>query len=89
MPRPPSVDFKKRIEKELWPILVHESGHALMAFVQGVPCYGIAFEKQEGSGRFCSLVPPVALDQLSRAVLYDVDENIVEFNRSVPPPPRE
>jgi hypothetical protein len=36
------------------PPLVHESGHALMAVLKGMPCYGIYFERD--SERFCAII---------------------------------
>jgi hypothetical protein len=41
------------MEAEWGPALVHESGHALVAVVKGMPCYGIYFERD--SGRFCAI----------------------------------
>jgi len=45
------------MEMELnWgPTFVHESGHALMALLQGIQCHGIYFERGEDGGRFCAL----------------------------------
>jgi hypothetical protein len=37
--------------------LVHESGHALAAILQGIPCYGIYWKKGVGTGKFCALSP--------------------------------
>ncbi len=50
--------------EELKRVAVHESGHAVMAVIQGMPCYGMFFtyEPQEvqatgdSDGRFCMLV---------------------------------
>ena len=36
--------------------LVHESGHALMAVLQGITCLGICFDREEE--KFCALGPP-------------------------------
>jgi hypothetical protein len=37
--------------------LVHESGHALAAILQGIPCYGIYWKKGVSTGKFCALSP--------------------------------
>jgi hypothetical protein len=49
------VDWEKEMELNLGPTFVHESGHALMALLQGIPCHGIYFERGEDGGRFCAL----------------------------------
>ncbi|MBZ5526013.1 MAG: M50 family metallopeptidase [Acidobacteriia bacterium] len=51
------------MEKEWAPSFVHESGHALMALIQGVLCHGIAFEKHPDGGMFCALLRHAAPEQ--------------------------
>jgi len=36
---------------------VHESGHTIMAILQGIPCYGIFFLSD--SKKACTLIPPL------------------------------
>ena len=43
-------------ESDVEQALVHESGHGLMAVVQGITCSGICFDRDEG--KFCALGPP-------------------------------
>jgi hypothetical protein len=43
---------------------VNESGHALMAVLQGIPCEGIYLERI--SGKFCTLTPLPSPGELSR-----------------------
>jgi hypothetical protein len=38
-------------------VFVHESGHALMAILQGITCYGIFFLKD--AKKACTLTPPL------------------------------
>ena len=40
--------------------LTHESGHAVMAVLQTIPCRGIFFERGISGGRFCTIyaLPP-------------------------------
>lgn len=45
-----------RCELNLEQALVHESGHALMAVLQGIACLGICFDRSER--KFCALGPP-------------------------------
>lgn len=42
----------------------HESGHALMAVLQGIPCHGICFERD--SGKFRTLTPLPSPGELSK-----------------------
>jgi hypothetical protein len=44
--------------------LVHESGHALMAVLQGITCHGICFETN--SGTFCTVTPFRSPGELSK-----------------------
>ena len=44
------------MEQDWAPVLAHESGHALMAVLHGIPCHGICFEKGIDGGRFCALL---------------------------------
>jgi hypothetical protein len=46
------------MEEEWGRPFVHESGHALMAVLQGISCHGICFEKGEADWKFCTLIPP-------------------------------
>jgi hypothetical protein len=36
--------------------LAHESGHALMAILHGIPCHGICFQRDIEGGQFCALL---------------------------------
>ena len=47
------MNWEEQMEAEWGPALAHESGHALMALLRGIPCYGIYFER--GQGRFCAI----------------------------------
>lgn len=51
-------DWQTVKEQEYGRAFVHESGHALMAVLQSIPCHGIYYEK--ASGRFCAIadLPP-------------------------------
>ena len=40
------VDWDEKMEQEWMAVFAHESGHAMMALLKGVPCYGIYFEKR-------------------------------------------
>lgn len=52
-------------ESSLEQALVHESGHALMALLQGITCRGICFDRDQQ--KFCTLgPPPKAIEQWSR-----------------------
>src|SRR5712671_6633242 len=55
MKRGPTLEV--RMEEEWGRAFVHESGHALMAVLQGIPCYGIYYEKD--SRKFCALIEPL------------------------------
>ncbi len=48
--------FCGRCESDVEQALVHESGHALMAVLQGITCPGICFDRDEG--KFCAPGPP-------------------------------
>jgi hypothetical protein len=61
-----SVNWEKKMEAEWGPVFVHESGHALMALLCEVPCHGIYLERGGEAGRFCSLIPPVRPEQMSK-----------------------
>lgn len=45
------------MEQEWGATFVHESGHALMAVIQGIDCYGIYLERCADGNRFCALFP--------------------------------
>jgi hypothetical protein len=47
------VNWEEQMEAEWGPALAHESGHALMAVLRGIPCHGIYFERC--SRRFCAV----------------------------------
>lgn len=55
------------MEQEWGRPFVHESGHALIAVLEGIPCHGICFERGEGTGKFCALIAPTAPGQKSRS----------------------
>ena len=46
------------MEEEWGRAFVHESGHALMATLQEIPCHGVFYQRSEKGGRFCTLIPP-------------------------------
>lgn len=46
------------MEEEWGRALVHESGHALMATLQGISCRGVFYQRSERGGKFCTLIPP-------------------------------
>lgn len=48
------MDLEEKMEQEWGPVFAHESGHALMALLQGIPCSGIYFER--GDGKFCAVL---------------------------------
>jgi hypothetical protein len=52
------TDWNKVLEETWGRALVHESGHALMAVLQGIPCHGVHFDKT--ANRFCAItdLPP-------------------------------
>lgn len=54
----PTVDWEEKMEKEWGHAFVHESGHALMATLHEIPCYGVYYQRTENSGKFCTLIPP-------------------------------
>jgi hypothetical protein len=47
------MNWEEQMETEWGPPLAHESGHALMAVLRGIPCYGIFFDR--GLERFCAV----------------------------------
>jgi hypothetical protein len=57
----------KEMEDEWGRAFVHESGHALMAVIQGIPCWGICLEVGGGGGKFCTLIPPQVLSERASA----------------------
>lgn len=50
------------MEKEWERAFVHESGHALMATLQEIPCHGVYYQRSENGGKFCTLIPPKPSD---------------------------
>ncbi len=52
------ANWERKMEEEWGPAFVHESGHALMAKIQGISCHGIYYEKGDSGGKFCALAPP-------------------------------
>lgn len=59
-------NWEQKMEEEWGPVFVHESGHALMAVLHKIECHGICFERGEGAGRFCAVIPPVSPEQRSK-----------------------
>ena len=53
----PKTNWNKVLEEQWGHPLTHESGHALAAILQGIPCYGIYWKKGVGTGKFCALSP--------------------------------
>lgn len=49
------VNVDATMEKEWGRAFVHESGHALMAVLQGIPCHGICYEFRSDKGNFCAI----------------------------------
>ncbi len=47
------MDWEQKMEQEWGAVFAHESGHALMALLKGIPCHGIYFER--GGGKFCAV----------------------------------
>ena len=47
------MNCEEKMEKVWGPVLAHESGHALMALVQGIPCHGIFAVKEHL--KFCAI----------------------------------
>lgn len=65
-----TLDPEAEMEERWVPVFVHESGHALMAVLQGINCDGIFYEMD--SKKFCTLVEgptgePSNKDYLCRA----------------------
>ncbi len=58
-------NWEKIMEKEWGRPIVHESGHALMAVIQEIPCRGIAKQRAADGGRFCTLVAQQTLNSKS------------------------
>jgi len=52
------VNWEQKMEQEWGRAFVHESGHALMAVLQGISCHGIYYQRTENGGKFCTLIPP-------------------------------
>ena len=52
------VNWEQKMEQEWGRAFVHESGHALMAVLQGILCQGIYYQRTEKGGKFCTLIPP-------------------------------
>lgn len=52
------VNWEEKMEQEWGHAFVHESGHALMAVLQGILCHGIYYQRTEKGGKFCTLIPP-------------------------------
>src|SRR5579885_1684112 len=52
------VNWEEKMEQEWGRAFVHESGHALMAELQEIPCHGIYYQRTENAGKFCTIVPP-------------------------------
>jgi hypothetical protein len=50
--------WEEKMEQRWGRVFVHESGHALMAILQGISCHGICYEKADDAGKFCALIPP-------------------------------
>jgi hypothetical protein len=50
-------NWEEKMEEEYGRAFVHESGHALMAVLQEIPCHGICYEKD--SSKFCALIDPL------------------------------
>jgi hypothetical protein len=57
------VDWEQKMEEEWGRALVHESGHALMATLQEIPCHGVYYQRSEKGGKFCTLIPPKPADE--------------------------
>src|SRR5271168_5052308 len=51
------TNWEEKMEEVYGRAFVHESGHALMAVLQEIPCHGIYYEKD--SSKFCALVEPL------------------------------
>jgi hypothetical protein len=60
-------NWEKKMEEEWGRPFVHESGHALIAVLEGIPCHGICFEKGEGAGKFCALLAATPPDEKSKS----------------------
>jgi hypothetical protein len=41
------MNLEEKMEQDWGPVFAHESGHALMALLHGIPCYTICAEKKE------------------------------------------
>jgi len=88
------ADWEKKMEQEWGRAFVHESGHALMAVLRGIPCHGVFYEKH--SGKFCALtnLPPsaefshghylfLAASSAAELVIYgNVDDDGAKSDRS-------
>jgi hypothetical protein len=52
------IDVSPEEFEQLKPIFVHESGHAVMAVLQGLPCSGIFLHSESDGVRFCCVATP-------------------------------
>jgi len=52
------IDVPPEEFEQLKPIFVHESGHAVMAVLQGLPCSGIFLHSESDGVRFCAIATP-------------------------------
>jgi len=54
------MDWEKVMEEQWGRAFVHESGHALMAVLKGIPCHGIYYSK--AVQKFCAItdLPPIS-----------------------------
>jgi hypothetical protein len=51
----PTLNWEVEMEKRWGRAFVHESGHAIMAILHGIPCHGICCEFQNDGVKFCAL----------------------------------
>jgi hypothetical protein len=52
------IDVSPEEFEQLKPIFVHESGHAAMAVLQGLPCSGIFLHSESDGSKFCCVATP-------------------------------
>jgi len=57
------MNREEKMEQEWGPVFAHESGHALMALLQGIPCFAICAEKEELM--FCTSYAGSPADQMT------------------------
>jgi hypothetical protein len=81
-------ELGKKMEEEWERPLVHESGHALIAVLEGIPCYGICFEKGEGIARLCALIAPPPPAKGPRATTWFLPQDLLRSNSSTGAPIR-